>query len=350
MNDGISEVQARIAEIKARFTPPSPSAAGADFAATMNKVLGATSGTSAVSAGGPSAPSLAAQGLDPTTDSGGAIGQKVVDAAKKYLGVPYLYGGTDPAKGLDCSALLQKAFGEQNIKLPRVAADQAGMGKPVASLSQAKPGDILAFGSPVDHIGIYAGDNKMIVAPRRGDVVKVQDVYKTPSAIRRVVPDSSSSPSAAGSTPAMAAASSSAFTPAGTSSIPSSLSSQYNSLFQSAGAKHGISPTILAAVAKQESGFNASARSGAGAQGLMQIMPGTAKGLGVNALDPVEAVDGAARMLSGLVRKFGSVELALAGYNAGPGAVTKHGGIPPYKETQNYVRNIMAMSRQGGRP
>jgi soluble lytic murein transglycosylase-like protein len=116
--------------------------------------------------------------------------------------------------------------------------------------------------------------------------------------------------------------------------------SQYTELFKAAGERHGIDPAVLEAVARAESGFRADARSGAGAQGLMQIMPGTAKGLGVNPLDPVQAVDGAARLLAGNLKTFGSLDLALAAYNAGGGAVKKYGGIPPFKETQNYVRKI----------
>lgn len=115
----------------------------------------------------------------------------------------------------------------------------------------------------------------------------------------------------------------------------------YDDMFQQAGAKYGISPALLKAVAKQESGFDPNATSGAGAQGIMQFMPGTAKSNGVNPLDPASAIDGAAKMLSGYIKQYGSPELALAAYNAGPGAVQKYGGIPPYAETQSYVRNIM---------
>jgi soluble lytic murein transglycosylase-like protein len=115
----------------------------------------------------------------------------------------------------------------------------------------------------------------------------------------------------------------------------------YADLFARAGARHGVDASLLAAVASQESSFNASAVSPAGAQGLMQFMPATAKGLGVDALDPTSAIDGAARYLSSLTKQFGSTDLALAAYNAGPGTVTRYGGIPPYAETQNYVRAVM---------
>lgn len=332
MSTAIEEVQARIAEIQSRINggvrPTSvqstPAGSGTSFATALAGALDTSSTTS----------------LGATA---GATGTGVVAAAKKYLGIPYVYGGNDPNKGLDCSSLIQRAYGDLGISLPRVAADQARQGTAVPSLAQAKPGDLVAFGSPVDHIGIYIGDNKMIVAPKTGDVVKVQDVYKTPSAIRRIIPDSGTSAMSAMS------AMSTPMTSVGSSgSIGSALSSRFDTLFAQAGAKHGISANLLAAVAKQESGFNPNAVSSAGAQGLMQLMPGTAKSLGVNAFDPTQAVDGAARMLSGLVDKFGSVELALAGYNAGPGAVQKYGGVPPYRETQNYVRNVINLARQGG--
>src|SRR5690606_19739594 len=92
-------------------------------------------------------------------------------------------------------------------------------------------------------------------------------------------------------------------------------------------------------------GYNSRAVSPAGAQGLMQLMPSTASGLGVgNPFDPAQAVNGAAKLLADLLARFdNSTPLALAAYNAGPGAVLRHDGIPPYRETQNYVRSVMAM-------
>jgi soluble lytic murein transglycosylase-like protein len=186
----------------------------------------------------------------------------------------------------------------------------------------------VAFGTPVDHIGIYAGNNTMIVAPKAGDVVKVQTIHRTPTAIRRILPDAPVAPAQlpATATPTLAAA------PA-----------QFRGLFTAAGSRYGVSPDLLAAVARAESGFDPQARSGAGAIGLMQIMPGTARGLGIDPRDPAQAVDGAARLLADGLRSYdGSVPLALAAYNAGPGAVSKYGGIPPYPETQAYVRRVQS--------
>jgi len=310
--EGLTAVQSRISEIQARFlTAPRPAAAGWTAAAAAAGLTG----TGATPAAGAGAAGSASEGA-------------VVAEARRYLGVPYLWGGTDPAKGLDCSGFTQLVFRNLGIDLPRVSSQQATAGRPVAGLADARPGDLVFFdhssGRPgIDHVGIYVGDGKMIAAPQPGQVVEVQDVGK-PSAIRRVLP---AEPAAAAAAPAPAAA---------LSGVP------YADLFTRAGGRHGVDPALLAAVAQQESGFDASAVSPAGAQGLMQFMPATARELGVDPFDPASAVDGAARYLADLTGQFGSPELGLAAYNAGPGTVRRHGGIPPYAETQAYVRGVLS--------
>ena len=110
---------------------------------------------------------------------------------------------------------------------------------------------------------------------------------------------------------------------------------------KAAARKHGIPEDLFLRLVQQESGWNPHAVSHAGAQGLAQLMPGTAAKLGVDPKDPHQNLDGGARYLAMMYAKFGNWRLALAAYNAGPGAVIKHGGIPPYSETRNYVKAIL---------
>ncbi len=111
--------------------------------------------------------------------------------------------------------------------------------------------------------------------------------------------------------------------------------------------KHRLDPNLMVALVAAESAFRSDARSPVGAQGLGQLMPGTAAMLGVrNPLDPIQNLEGTAIYLSRQLRRFGSSSLALAAYNAGPGAVSRYGGIPPYRETQEYVAYVLKLHRQ----
>jgi soluble lytic murein transglycosylase-like protein len=143
-------------------------------------------------------------------------------------------------------------------------------------------------------------------------------------------------------TPVAAASAVPGYMSTGASDLPSD--TPFGAEITAAARKHGIDPALLAGLVKQESGFDPNAGSPAGARGLTQLMPGTAAGLGVtNVLDPVQSLDGGAKYLRAQLDAFGGdVTRALAAYNAGPGAVQRYGGVPPYAETQNYVRAVQA--------
>jgi peptidoglycan DL-endopeptidase CwlO len=295
----------------------------ADFSAQLGRVMTspATASGGATSSGG--------------TGGTGGTGQQVVSDAETYLGVPYQWGGTDPSTGLDCSGLTQRTYADLGITLPRTAAEQQQVGTPVASLADAQPGDLLFFGSPAHHVAIYAGNGEMVQAPHTGEKVQVSSVadFGEPVAsIRRIVGSSLDTGAATG------AATGSTTTAAGlTTSTP------YAADFAAASARTGVPASLLSAVAKQESGYDPTAVSKAGAEGIMQLMPGTASSLGVSdPMDPAQSINGGADYLRTLLDRFGDTSTALAAYNAGPGAVLKYGGVPPYPETQKYVANILA--------
>ena len=318
--NGMAAVQARISEIQARFFVPAPPVRAASTEWTTAAAAAGLDGT---------APATGTS-TNTSTSATTATEAAAVTEARKYLGVPYLWGGTDPSKGLDCSGFLQLVYRNLGVELPRVSSQQATAGRAVPSLAAARPGDLVFFDFDpdrpgIDHAGMYIGDGKMIAAPQPGESVKIQDVGN-PTAIRRVLPESAAAPvrpSSAGSA---------------LGGVP------YADLFTRAGSRHGVDPALLAAVASKESGFDSRAVSPAGAQGLMQFMPATARGLGVDPFDPASAVNGAARYLSQLIEQFGSTQLGLAAYNAGPGTVSRYGGIPPYPETQNYVRAVLTQA------
>jgi soluble lytic murein transglycosylase-like protein len=119
-------------------------------------------------------------------------------------------------------------------------------------------------------------------------------------------------------------------------------------LIETLSQQQGVDKDLVNAVVAQESAFNPHAVSAAGAQGLMQLMPATARQLGVQQpLDGAENLEGGIRLLKSLLERYhGNIPLALAAYNAGPGAVQRHGGVPPYRETQHYVRRILSQFLQ----
>ena len=185
----VTAVQGRIAEIQSLIAsmsapaarPVSGPSASASAAAFSAELAGAFYGAS-----------------DSATPS--ALAADVIAEAQKYVGMPYVWGGSSPAAGgMDCSGLVQHVYSQFGIDLPRVSADQARSGAPVASLADALPGDLVAWDNSgrnvgADHIAIYLGDGMILEAPRTGLDIRIISIadsgHGTPDYIRRVLPDS----------------------------------------------------------------------------------------------------------------------------------------------------------------
>lgn len=184
--------------------PSGTAAPGADFEALMRVLQfaedlasgGARSGASGgVSGAGPASSSAGVTAAG-RTSAGGATGDDVVAAAQRHHGVPYLWGGSDPSRGLDCSGLVQLVMREFGVSVPRVAADQAKVGREIPSLSEAEPGDLIVTRNG-GHIGIYAGDGEWTHAPRAGRNVVTEPISGTIMTIRRLVDSPSEAAAAA---------------------------------------------------------------------------------------------------------------------------------------------------------
>ncbi|WDF33766.1 NlpC/P60 family protein [Arthrobacter agilis] len=174
------------AAAEASRTAGSPAASPADlFADALAEVVPAPAD---VAAPAPAAPVAGAAPL-PAPASGDAA--RLIEAARSYEGVPYVWGGTDPATGLDCSGFVQRAYADIGIQLPRVTWDQMNAGVQVPSLAEAQPGDLL-FSHDGGHVSMYLGGGKAIDAPQPGQTVAVRDMWETDAnitTIRRVLPD-----------------------------------------------------------------------------------------------------------------------------------------------------------------
>jgi cell wall-associated NlpC family hydrolase len=186
VTDAVASMREVQATLQTLFAPARPAAAStasaAGFADTLAGVTGSASSTAVTGAGGT------------------ATGQDVVTAALKYVGVPYVLGGED-SSGIDCSGLVQRAFADLGVDVPRLVRDQKLIGTEVPSLAQAKPGDLIVTGGG-DHISIYLGNNMVVHAPYAGRDVSVQKLWVGEDGIdtiRRVIPDAPAVNSLAGS-------------------------------------------------------------------------------------------------------------------------------------------------------
>jgi peptidoglycan DL-endopeptidase CwlO len=307
---------------------------------------GAAAGSTAVASPATTSVSGGAGGGAGGGTAGGVTGSNVVAEAASFEGTPYVWGGTSPS-GFDCSGLVQYVYGQFGISLPRTSEQQSQVGTAVPSLADAQPGDLLFFAgsdgtaSAPGHVGIYVGNGEMIDAPHTGTTVQEQAVpASSVVAIRRVLPTASLSASAA----PVSAASAGGSTQIGNVTVPN----QYASTIEQAAASNGIPPSLLSALLYHESRFEPGAVSSAGAEGIAQFMPTTAAGMGINPLDPAQAINGAAQLLGSYTRQFGSYSDALAAYDAGASAVERYGGVPPYAETQAYVPAVLSLAGLSG--
>ena len=162
--------------------------------------------------------------------------------------------------------------------------------------------------------------------------------------------NTSAATGAGGTFAAQLSAATTSAAPTATAASATSSGNPYEAEIQAAAQRNGVDPALLRNLVRAESGFNPRATSGAGAMGLAQLMPATATSLGVtDPYDPVQSLEGGARYLRQALDQFGGDPAkALAAYNAGPGAVQKYGGVPPYAETQAYVQKIMGWMAQDG--
>lgn len=192
----ISQIQATLTQLntgRAAFAgPPSSTAATARTSDAFAQALTA--------AGAPEAESSAV-----TTMPGTATGQGIADDARKYIGVPYVWGGTNPATGLDCSGLVQRVYKDLGIDVPRVAIDQGNAGKTVPNLAAARPGDLLVMNGG-QHIGIFMGNNQYIHAPAPGQTVRIETIPAGAvfDKISRIIPETPAVAAASTSSPGMA--------------------------------------------------------------------------------------------------------------------------------------------------
>jgi peptidoglycan DL-endopeptidase CwlO len=240
----MQQIQAQLALLQTGSAPSSTAAASnaSAFAGALDDATGAADATAAAGSG--------------TLASGSATGKDVVQDALQYVGTPYVLGG-ESKSGMDCSGLVQRAFADLGVKVPRLVHEQQTIGQAVPSLKDAKPGDLIVLNGG-DHIAIYMGNNTVIHAPYEGRTVSVQKAWFTDKdivTIRRVVPSEATAPAATASASAanvQAASLASAlggFSADDSSSASSgtSLSSLLSSLGASGTASSGTTQQLLAA-------------------------------------------------------------------------------------------------------
>lgn len=204
----VSRIQATLAQLNtgraATAGSSSPTPAKASTSEAFAQVLAGAAAGAAGAAAATTVPGTAT-GTLPGAATGTATGQGIADAAHAYLGVPYAWGGTNPATGLDCSGLVQRVYKDLGIDVPRVASDQGDAGKTVPDLASAMPGDLLVTNGG-QHIGIFIGNNQYIHAPAPGQDVRIETIPAGAvfDKISRIIPGAPANPADASSNPAEA--------------------------------------------------------------------------------------------------------------------------------------------------
>ncbi|MCY7404481.1 MAG: C40 family peptidase [Cryobacterium sp.] len=199
----MEQIQASLHQLSAGATVPKAAATPAVAATNADAFaaqLAAAMGTGPTTATAIATAIATATGTSAVGSTGGKSGVDVVGAAKKYLGVPYVFGGED-SSGMDCSGLVQKVYADIGIDMPRLVSGQMKMGTEVASLAEAQPGDLIVTGGGA-HILIYAGDHKVIHAPYPGRTVCLREAYMSDAeitTIRRIIPTATAVTGTAGS-------------------------------------------------------------------------------------------------------------------------------------------------------
>jgi len=211
--DRMQQIAATIRQLTGQAAPQTAASSGVGTAAAgstdfANALAGATapSGVAATAAAGSPTPGGTTTAVAGSLVRNGVTGADVVADARKYLGVPYVFGGTTSA-GLDCSGLVQKVYGDLGISVPRLVTGQGEVGVAVPSIAQARPGDLIVCNGG-EHIAIYAGDGKIIESPHTGSHVMERADWISPSntvTIRRIVPQSAPAASGTSSTSGTAA-------------------------------------------------------------------------------------------------------------------------------------------------
>lgn len=278
----------------------------------------------------------------------------LLERAKQFLGRQEYIGL--------CQAFVERATkGREGLFDSAIDAWNKQQNKAQTDMSRIKPGDAIYFAPDASngwygHTGVYAGNGQFISATYNG--IKQSDLNEWIKSTGQKLLGFISEGESEGGGPTewvqqkmeevgnmvtpKAYADSGVSSPSYVQGTPDWI----QPIIAKAAKKHNIPPIMLSALLKKESGFNPEAKSPVGAVGIAQFMPATAQEMGIDPYDPEQAIDGAARYLRQQWDKFGKPDLALAAYNSGAGNVQSFGGIPPFKETRDYVKAIMDMAGQ----